>query len=191
MSKRKKICASVLRTVLLALVAMIVGINLYLWNATRVVGNALPMPFGYGMAVVMSGSMEPELSVDDLIIVHETDDYTVGDVVVYQTGRTPIVHKIIAIEGDTVITQGTANNTADAPISMQDIKGEVVCKLSGVGKLVDALRSPVGVFVVLGIAFLLLELSYRKDRKDDLEEQERIKAEIRRLKGETDEDPQA
>jgi len=191
MSKRKKICASVLRTVLLALVAMIVGINLYLWNATRVVGNALPMPFGYGMAVVMSGSMEPELSVDDLIIVHETDDYTVGDVVVYQTGRTPIVHKIIAIEGDTVITQGTANNTADAPISMQDIKGEVVCKLSGVGKLVDALRSPVGVFVVLGIAFLLLELSYRKDRKDDLEEQERIKAEIRRLKGENDEDLQA
>lgn len=191
MSKRKKICASVLRTVLLALVAMIVGINLYLWNATRVVGNALPMPFGYGMAVVMSGSMEPELSVDDLIIVHNTDDYTVGDVVVYQTGRTPIVHKIIAIEGDTVITQGTANNTADAPISMQDIKGEVVCKLSGVGKLVDALRSPVGVFVVLGIAFLLLELSYRKDRKVDLEEQERIKAEIRRLKGETDEDPQA
>lgn len=191
MSKRKKICASVLRTVLLALVAMIVGINLYLWNATRVVGNALPMPFGYGMAVVMSGSMEPELYVDDLIIVHNTDDYTVGDVVVYQTGRTPIVHKIIAIEGDTVITQGTANNTADAPISMQDIKGEVVCKLSGVGKLVDALRSPVGVFVVLGIAFLLLELSYRKDRKDDLEEQERIKAEIRRLKGETDEDPQA
>ena len=44
------------------------GINVYLWNASSLAGNAMPMPFGFGMAVVLSGSMEPVLSVNDLLL---------------------------------------------------------------------------------------------------------------------------
>ena len=52
-----------------------IGFNVYLANAYGLVGNQLPMPFGYGAAVVLSGSMEPEFSEGDLILIKETKDY--------------------------------------------------------------------------------------------------------------------
>lgn len=177
---------NILRFVLLGFVGIFAGVNLYLFNANSVVGNAVPMPFGYGMAVVLSGSMEPELSVDDVIIIHKTNDYIVGDTVVYQSGTTPVVHEIISIDGETVITKGTANNTADDPITMDMIKGEVVGNIPNGGAVVRAVKTPAGVIIILAIAFCLLEMSYRKEKKKDDDDLELIKAEIRRLKAETE-----
>lgn len=53
-----------------------------LWRRLALAGNQVPMPFGMGVAVVLSGSMESELITNDVIIVRETNDYAVGDVVV-------------------------------------------------------------------------------------------------------------
>jgi len=177
---------NILRFVLLGFVGIFAGVNLYLFNANSVVGNAVPMPFGYGMAVVLSGSMEPELSVDDVIIIHKTNDYIVGDTVVYQSGTTPVVHEIISIDGETVITKGKANNTADDPITMDMIKGEVVGVIRNGGAVVRAVKTPAGVIIILAIAFCLLEMSYRKEKKKDDDDLELIKAEIRRLKAEAE-----
>ena len=178
----------IFKILLFVLVALLVGVNVYLFNANTVVGNAMPMPFGYGIAVVLSGSMEPQLMVDDVIIVKETGDYTVGDVVVFQTGTMPVVHKIIEIDGDTVITQGIANNAPDDPISMGDIKGELVATIPQAGKVISAIKTPAGAVIILVIAFLLLELSYRGEKKKDDDDLKRIKEEIRKLKEETDND---
>ena len=52
MAKKLK---AILRTVFLVAVALVLGVNVYLWNARSLMGNALPMPFGYGCAVVLSG----------------------------------------------------------------------------------------------------------------------------------------
>ena len=56
------------RYVLLVTLAALVGINVYALNASRLAGNQVPMPFGVGASVVLSGSMEPELSVGDLLL---------------------------------------------------------------------------------------------------------------------------
>jgi hypothetical protein len=53
-----------------------------------------------------------------------------------------------------------------------------------VGGLVRILKTPAGTIVLLAAAFLLIELSYRREREEDDEEMEAIKAEIRRLKEE-------
>ncbi len=174
----------IFKILLFVLAALLIGMNVYLFNANTVVGNSMPMPFGYGIAVVLSGSMEPQLMVDDVIIVHETNDYTVGDVVVFQTGTMPVVHKIIEIDGDTVITQGIANNAPDEPITMGDIKGELVATIPGAGKVISAIKTPAGAVIILALAFLLLEFSYRGEKKKDDDDIERIKEEIRRLKEE-------
>ena len=62
----------------------------------------MPMPFGFGISAVLSGSMEPEYSTDDLVIVRSTDVYQIGAVVVYQDGSTLIMHRIIAVDDDPV-----------------------------------------------------------------------------------------
>ena len=43
------------RRVVLVLLGIVLGVNVYLANAQRLVGNQLPMPFGYGAAMVLSG----------------------------------------------------------------------------------------------------------------------------------------
>ena len=172
------------RRLVLVLIALVVGVRVYLWNAENLVGNRMPMPFGYGMAVVLSGSMEPALSVNDLIVAKETEEYAVGDMVVFQDGDSVVVHRVVTLDEETVQTRGDANNVADAPISRELVKGKVIAYIPAAGHVVNFLRTPVGIFAVLAAAVVLMELSYRKEKQKDDDELERIKAEIRKLKDE-------
>ena len=141
MSSQKKshriFTKTLLRRTLLVIIGLVIGILLYQWNASALAGNALPMPFGYGTAVVMSGSMEPNLSVGDMVIVQEEDEYAVGDVVVFQSGNSLVIHRIVSIDGDMITTRGDANNADDEPIHIRYIKGKMVLSVPFVGKILQ------------------------------------------------------
>ena len=188
MKKLPKTLKNVLRLVLLSLVAAVIGASLYAANAAKLAGNVIPMPFGVGAAVVLSGSMEPTLSVGDLLIVKEQPGYEVGDIVVYQSGSMPVVHRIVDVAEDTVTTRGDANNVDDAAFPAQAIKGEVIAVLPLVGYLVWALKSPIAVVVMLALAVLLVEWSFRNGKAEKEEEKEKLKAEIRALMDELKEE---
>ncbi len=175
---------NLLRISLLIFASLVLGVNLYMWNAQSLMGNALPMPFGYGAAVVLTGSMEPAIMAEDLIIVSTTGDYAVGDVVVYQNGPILVVHRVMELGPDTVITQGDANNAPDSPVRKEMIKGEVIGRISGAGSVVRLLKTPAATITLIGGALLLSELDYRKSKKKDDDELDKIKEEIRRLKAE-------
>lgn len=183
-SNKKKLCKMILRIVALSCVGVFLGFNIYMWNARSLTGNALPMPFGFGTAVVLSGSMEPTLSVDDLIFVKQQDSYAVGDVVVYQSGSIVVVHRIVSIDGQTVTTQGDANNAPDGEMDISRIKGRVVGSVKNAGAVVRMLKSPVVSVGLLAAAVLLMERGYRKEKEQGSQELDQIKEEIRRLKAE-------
>lgn len=166
---------------LLVFVATVVGINLFLLNAANVGGDAVPMPFGVGMTVVLTGSMEPELSAGDLLFVTRAEDYAVEDVVVFQDGRSSVVHRIVRMEGDTVVTRGDANNTEDAPITRAQIKGRVALAIPFVGHVVNVIKTPIGTLAIVAAAIFLLERSFRREKAKDSAEMDRIKDEIRTL----------
>lgn len=184
MSSAKRKVKSIGRVILLVVISLIIGTTLYSLNARTLTGNAIPMPFGFGISVVLSGSMEPELSVNDLVIVREADRYEVGDTVVYQDNASLVVHKILSIDGDTVTTKGVANNTADAPVPISAIKGKAVAHIPFVGAVVQFLKSTVGSILLILAAIVLFELPYLRQRKRADEEKEKIKEEIRKLKDE-------
>lgn len=171
-----------LRVTALVLVCLVLGVNLYLWNARSLTGNALPMPFGYGAALVLTGSMEPTFRADDLIFVKEADTFEVGDIVVYQSGSLLVVHRIVEITEDGIITKGDANNAPDEPVAPEDIKGVVLGWLPKAGPVVRLLKSPWAILVLAGGAVFLVEGSFRIQKKKDQDELEKIKEEIRRLK---------
>ncbi len=181
---KKNKYSALFRRIALAVLGILLGLNVYLANARSLAGKKLPMPFGIGTAVVLSGSMEPTLSVNDVIIVREQESYNVGDIVVYENGREMIVHKIIEKNGDTLTTKGDANNTADEPISTEAVKGKVAFSVPYAGAIVKALRSPVGAIVIILAAVLLTEGSFRRKKESDEIKIEKIKEEIRRLKAE-------
>lgn len=172
------------RLVLLIVCGAILGLNVYFANAGGLVGDKLPMPFGYGAAVILSGSMEPEMSKGDLVLVAETDSVAIGDVVVYQDGSTLILHRIIELDGDTVVTQGDANETADDPISLESVKGKVVFLLPYAGNIVNFLKTPIGIICIIAAAIALLEIPRINEKKKDDEERRQIIEEINRLKDE-------
>ncbi len=184
-TKKNKFSALIRRTAL-AFLGILLGLNIYLANARSIAGNKLPMPFGFGMAVVLSGSMEPTLNVNDVIIVRESESCGINDIVVYDNGREMIVHRVIEKNGDTLTTKGDANNTSDEPISAEAIKGKVVFSIPYVGVAVKALRSPAGLIVIILTAVLLTEGSFRRKKESDENRIEEIKEEIRRLKAEHD-----
>ena len=173
---------SALRIALLALLALIVGVNVYTLNASHLTGNTVPMPFGVGSAVVLSGSMEPEISVGDLLIITEAQSYQVGDVVVFQDGRSSVTHRIVSISEDKVVTRGDANNTEDAPITLEQIKGKVTMVIPLIGYAINLIKTPVGTICVLALAVFLLESSFGAEKQKKENELDEIRAEIEKLK---------
>lgn len=184
MSKSRRKLQSIGRFIILIIISLSLGIKLYSWNAKTLAGNAMPMPFGWGVSLILSGSMEPALSVDDLVIVREQSRYNQNDIVVYQDGNSLIIHRIISIDGDEAVTKGDANNVADDPIKVSDIKGKAISHIPVAGAAVRFLKSPVGFVIIVIAAIALLELPYLRERKKIEENKERIKEEIRLLKGE-------
>ena len=181
---RNKKLLLLLRGIFLVAVSIVLGINIYSWNAKSLAGNVLPMPFGYGGAVVLSGSMEPTIGIDELILVKAEDSYKVDDIVVYQTGHMLVVHRIVAMDGETVTTRGDANNTDDGAVPLTHVKGKVIAHIPHIGKIVKLLKTPAATILLLAGAFLSVEMPFRKEKEKKNEELERIKAEIRKLKEE-------
>lgn len=179
---------AILRRLVLVAAGLILGLNVYMANANSLLGNDMPMPFGYGLANVLSGSMEPTFSKGALLVVKQTDDPQVGDIVVYQDPGELVVHRIIAIDGDTVVTRGDANNAADPPFNRNEIKGVVIAHIPMLGSVAEALKTPVASVAIIICAILLVEFSFRKQRDSDDAEIEAIKEEIRRLKAEKQDD---
>lgn len=184
---KKVLKSPIVRYLILGILAVAAGVNVFALNASRLAGNAVPMPFGIGASVVLSGSMEPALSVGDLLIVREQENYEVGSIVVYQSGTMPVVHRIVEISGDEVTTRGDANNAADRPIPMSAVKGEVFAVIPWVGNLIWALKSPIATAVMLAAALLLIEWSFHVGKSEQEEEKEKLKAEIRALMDELNE----
>ena len=180
MTKRKR----VLRIAAYAVISLILGLEFYSWNAKNLVGNRMPMPFGYGFSVVLSGSMEPVLSVNDLVIIKEEENYQQGDIVVYQSEDMLVIHRIMEINGETAITKGDANEVDDPEIETKQIKGKMVTHIPMIGCFVQFIKSAQGTLLVLIIMVIIFELPYLREKRRVLSEQEKIKEEIRRLKEE-------
>ena len=180
--KKKKGGRLVFRIFLMLMISLILGGSIYMLNARTLMHNAMPMPFGVGASVVLSGSMEPALSVNDLVIVRAADSYEVGDVVVYQSGSSLVIHRIIQLQDGVVITKGDANNIEDAPVDLKDVKGRMVGVIPRAGRVVYFIRSPLGVILLLALAVFLLNRSWSNEKAADDKDLDALKAEILKLK---------
>ena len=181
-NKNRRTGRLIYRIVLIVLLSVFLGGSVYSLNARRVMRNALPMPFGVGASVVLSGSMEPTLSVNDLVIVRAAESYAEGDVVVYQSGSSLVIHRIVRVEDEYVVTRGDANNTEDDPVSLSAVKGRMAFAIPFLGLPVRLLQSTLGSFLVIVLIAALVSLSWRKERAEDDKKLDDIKEEIRRLK---------
>ncbi len=131
---------------------------------------------GIGYAVVVSGSMEPAIMENDMIVyqAQPEDAYEVGDVIVYvrDAGLPPeklISHRIISIGESTMIVKGDANATEDAPITKEQVVGRMAFYIPQVGKAVSFLKTPWGYGCISALIVLLIAInliSMKREKKE-------------------------
>ncbi|WP_336036693.1 signal peptidase I [Halobacterium yunchengense] len=120
--------------------------------------------------VVLSGSMEPEISPGDAVVVKDVDPASIdeGDVVTFvRAGEsTPVTHRVVEVldreDGLAFRTKGDANSDPDPqPVPAENVTGEVWFVLPLVGHVVLFANTPTGIAVLVGLpvaAFLVSEL---------------------------------
>ncbi len=119
---------------------------------------------GSQLLSVQSGSMEPAISEGDLISVKSTPtrDLRVGDVITYTASDGSgqmITHRIVAKTNDMagrIVTQGDANETADQSIVPSQIVGRVERSVPYAGFLVDFIKQPLGLVLLIYIPNLVI-----------------------------------
>ena len=187
-TKKKK---KTLKTVGYCFSAVVLCAVLYAVVFTAVVKiknpQGLSMPFGFGASFVLSGSMEPEISTDDLVFVKKADELHVGDVVLYNTGRSNVLHRITKIDGDMITTQGDANNTEDKSFSKSAVLGVYIGKIPSGGKIIRFVTNPpfvmAVVFLLMAAAVIWMFVEDHRERKT----LDSIKAESESIKAENEE----
>ena len=133
---------------------------------TRFTGGT-PSLFGYTIQRVVSGSMEPELHVGDVILGKKVDDIGAveeGDVITFQGGESfsfqRVTHRVVVaphVENGEIIltTKGDANNVADSPITADRVESKFVRKLSFLATLYTLFLSPWGLIIFIGLLLLV------------------------------------
>lgn len=139
--------------------------TLVLFFTSRVNGST-PSVFGYSIFRVSSGSMEPELMVGDIILdktVDNPEDLKVGDVITFKSndyGDKLVTHKIIKApyeeNGKLMLqTKGIANEVEDKPISTDNVKGIMICKVDYLDTVYNIFLSPWGLLILIALIVVI------------------------------------
>lgn len=158
-TKKRKGVFSIVGKVIEALIWIIIIFFLGILIVTTV--SSKTEVFGYRMYVIMSGSMDPTIKINDMIITKKNNNVQVGDIIAFSEGNYVTVHRIIKVVSDdnekVYETKGDANNAADkSPVKDSMINGTVKYVFHGVGKLILFLQSHLILLVLLNGVMIVL-----------------------------------
>lgn len=167
-----KVKKSLKRFVYILLIPLLIY-NISLIIQAVVKPNETPAFFGIKMYVIVSGSMEPELYVGDIVIVKDLKDedkINKDDVISFRQGQTIITHRVsevVNINGvEKYRTKGDNNNTEDVMIiGRESIEGKVVNKIKSLGKTVLALRNTTLIIVIVLFYYVFLVFDQKKQNR--------------------------
>ena len=96
---------------------------------------------GFGSFVVLSGSMEPVIQRGSLVYVHDSDDYTAGDIITFTVGEKTVTHRIAGETSEGFVTTGETQSVDSWRIEHRQIHGEYLGSIPLYGYLLRPLSS--------------------------------------------------
>jgi signal peptidase I len=159
-------------------VIVVIGVAI-IWLGLRFVFDT-----GNPFYVVSSGSMVPNLNVNDILVVRDGDsfkDLKVGDIIVFDRpdgADRVIVHRVAEIFDDSegnhqiIRTKGDANDGSipgtDFPIREDDYIGKVAYVIPGAGVVTKILSPPVNYIIIAAIIALMVitQIGKRKNNNN-------------------------
>ena len=187
----KKIKDGNRRKIIFRIVIYILIIPIIIYNISLIVfsiinKNETPCFFGIKTFVIVSGSMQPELMIGDIVIVKNCDknDINVGDIISYRSGQSVITHRIVEFiesDGQTgYITKGDNNKDKDnVVVKFEDIEGKYIGKISNLGNVVLFLKNKIVIISIILIFYLIYVHELKVNEKIQIRKEKREKFEKR------------
>lgn len=140
---------------------------------------------GYRPVLVLTGSMEPYMETNGVVItknISSLDEIEVGDVVTYhvyddfEEKEIRVTHRVKEITDDGVITtKGDNNRTADVyPLTIDNVESKVVAVWNWTATVIEAWKTTSGKVMILsiagGIILLIVALGFLFKKEKPVEE---------------------
>lgn len=178
-----------IKKILVKLIYILI-LPIIIWNLAIIIQtiqnpNETPSVFGIKTFCIISGSMEPEIQVNDVVIIKEVPQNEINkdDIISFVVDGETITHRVKNIEkaksGELLYTtQGDANNIEDeTKIIYEDIEGKYIGKIPKVGKIIMALKSKTTLATVIAVLILLYLIEQRANNKKIRRNEERVEYE--------------
>lgn len=128
------------------------------YNRSDYILNFAPMK-------VLSGSMEPQIKVGDMVIAKKIEPCLIeeGDIISYRmNNKVNVTHRVLEVFNEyddfSFKTKGDANNIEDSELVLEDnVIGKLVFRVPKVGYFIDFMTKPLGFLAlfILPITILL------------------------------------
>ena len=182
--QKKKHIKNILKKLLYILLIPILIWNLIITVKAILNPNKIPSVFGIKTFCIISGSMEPNIHINDMIIVKEVTENEINkeDIITFVTKGETITHRVINIEnknGELIYTtQGDSNNIEDInKITFKDIEGKYIGKIPKIGKIVLTLKNKEVLGFTLAILICIYIINQKNANKKNKRASERIEYE--------------
>lgn len=175
---KKNIVVRILKIIAILILILLLVINGSIFIQTKRNPDSIPDIFGYKLFIVLSGSMESNINIGDLVIVKNVDVKTLNenDVIAFSDEKKSVTtHRImetLEINGDTCFrTKGDANNTYDdGYVCSNNVEGKYKFKIAGLGNAILFIQEPLGFIVMMLIISIVCIIWYfLENRKIDKE----------------------
>lgn len=191
---------------IISIIILIILITILFVSGTILIDSCLhpdevPSFFGWKPFIVLSGSMETQISAGDIVVVKEIDTQNLkkGDIIAFKEDDVVITHRIDEVEEKDgqvqYITKGDNNKAQDiGTVLPNQIEGVFKFKISRLGNLAMFVQTPLGMIVCLSIPIIIIILLQTADSKKEKEElisklnkQSKMEDEIEKLKKQNEE----
>ncbi len=141
----------------------------------------------YALYFVRSESMKPAINIGDMVIAGPAGaagGIEPGGIVTYELGKDLITHRVLSVDGNTLITKGDANEDPDPnPVQFAQVKSRYLFKIPYVGYLTSFVRTRPGWFLAIILPAMVLVGFIVKDIiKEALKDENGVKSILRTTK---------
>lgn len=185
---RKNKIKKVLTVIVYILLIPLLIYNLSLIFQAVLKPNETPSFLGIKTYVIVSGSMQPELDIGDIVVVKDVEENELqkGDIISFREGQNVVTHRIIEIENkdnqEQFKTKGDNNNSVDNnPVKMDAIEGKVITAIPLIGNIALILQGKLTIILIVIIFYAYFVKSEQVKNKKEKRRLKRLEYEKERL----------
>lgn len=173
-NKKENKVFKIFKWIIYSILILILIVNFYIILQSKASKDKVPSVFGYKPFIVLSGSMEPNIRIGDLIFVKKAniESLKVNDVIAFRDDdKTVTTHRIIGIDTETYgqkcfITKGDSNNVKDEILTCKNnLEGLYTSRIPKIGKIIMFIQEPLGFAVLMLSIFIICLFIYLFENK--------------------------